>query len=257
MRIKRQHSFLIALVLGVGACSNDAVQSAQGPVSRVLMTDGPFPFDRVARVDLYVVTLSASLNPDTSATAGGDFITIASPHRLINVLALQNGATTELGTVTLPKGAITAVRLVIDTDSSSITLRDGRVLTATSNPGIRWQSSAGRPVLNALLMSRSWSAIPVRSSWWITTWGKRSSRRRKSIRAAPTAVSSSRRCFARSTRCGAARSPARCGRIRLAARPSRAPRFASISALRARPRTRGPPLRRQRRIQTGRSGSLM
>ena len=51
----------------------------------------------------------------------------------------------------LPTGAITAVRVVIDTDSSSITLKDGRVLNSTSTPGIAWQSSAGRPVLNALI----------------------------------------------------------------------------------------------------------
>jgi len=34
--------------------------------------------------------------------------------------------------------------MVIDTDSSSITLKDGRVLTGRSTPGIQWQSSAGR-----------------------------------------------------------------------------------------------------------------
>jgi hypothetical protein len=59
--------------------------------------------------------------------------------------------TDELGVATLPSGAITAVRMVIDTDSSSITLRNGQVLTGNSNPRIQWQSSAGRPVLNALI----------------------------------------------------------------------------------------------------------
>jgi hypothetical protein len=143
---------LLATVLGAVACGGDNGQPvATTRASRILLTDGPFPFDRIARVDLYVVSLSGSLNADTSAKAGGDFVTLASPHRLINVLALQNGITDELGAVTLPRGAITAVRLVIDTDSSSITLKDGRVLTGTSNPGIHWQSSAGRPVLNALI----------------------------------------------------------------------------------------------------------
>jgi hypothetical protein len=43
------------------------------------------------------------------------------------------------------------VRLTLDTDLSSITLKDGTVLTGSSTPGIAWQSSAGRPVLNALI----------------------------------------------------------------------------------------------------------
>lgn len=141
----------LLLALGAAACSSDGGSSIASGTSRVLLTDDPFPYSRIARVDLYVVSVSGSLNADTSAASGGDFVTLAAPHRLINVLALQNGITDELGTVTLAHGAITAVRLIIDTDSSSITLKDGRVLTGTSTPGIHWQSSAGRPVLNALL----------------------------------------------------------------------------------------------------------
>ena len=41
--------------------------------------------------------------------------------------------------------------MMIDTDSSSITLRNGSVLTGRSTPGIQWQSSAGAPTLNALI----------------------------------------------------------------------------------------------------------
>src|SRR5579859_5294027 len=127
-----------------------------GPIAnatRTLLTDNPFPFDRVARVDLYVLSVSASLSADTSAGSGG-FVTLATPNRRINLIALQSGATDELGAVKLPTGAITAVRLVIDTDSSTITLRDGRVLTGSSTPGIHWQSSAGRPTLNALIQEQ-------------------------------------------------------------------------------------------------------
>ncbi len=153
----RSNHLIVLAALGAAACSGDATSGAgtQGTVapgsSRVFLTDDPFPYSRVARVDLYVVSISGSVSGDTSATAGGDFVTLAAPHRLINVLALQNGITDELGTVALTQGAITAIRLVIDTDSSSITLKDGRVLTGSSTPGIHWQSSAGRPVLNALL----------------------------------------------------------------------------------------------------------
>ena len=144
---------LAALLLLPGVACNDGDDTPTVPITgttRTLITDAPFPFHRVARVDLYVVSVSASLSPDTGAVAGG-FVTLATPRRRINLLALQNGATDELGTVTLPTGAITAVRMVIDTDSSSITLKNGAVLTGRSTPGIQWQSSAGRPTLDALI----------------------------------------------------------------------------------------------------------
>ncbi len=145
-------SFAALLLLPALAC-NDGDDGPTAPIAgttRTLITDAPFPFHRVARVDLYVVNVSASLAPDTGSAAGG-FVTLATPRRRINLLALQNGATDELGTVTLPTGAITAVRMVIDTDSSSITLKNGSVLTGRSTPGIQWQSSAGRPTLDALI----------------------------------------------------------------------------------------------------------
>ena len=138
------------LALPVAACDKAVVSQPAANATRTLLTDDPFPYNRVARVDLYVVSVAGSLSADTGAV-GGSFVTLATPHRRINVLSLQNGITDELGAVALAPGAISAVRLVIDTDSSSITLKDGRVLTGASTPGIHWQSSAGRPVLNALI----------------------------------------------------------------------------------------------------------
>ncbi len=129
--------------------ASDSTAKVPATATHILLTDDPFPYDRVARVDVYVVSVSVSLSPDTSGT--GSFVTVATPNRRIDVLALQGGDTDELGALKLPTGIITAVRLVIDTDSSSITLKDGRLLTGTSSPGIAWQSSAGRPVLNALV----------------------------------------------------------------------------------------------------------
>jgi hypothetical protein len=154
--------FLVATALAAISCGSDVtiVPVKDDPVpdstgtTRTLLTDAPFPYDRVARVDLYVVSVSGSLSPDTSATAGGNFMTLATPNRRINVLALNGGLTDELGRATLSTGAITAVRMVIDTDSSSITLKDGRVLTGNSTPGIHWQSSAGRSTLNALIQEQ-------------------------------------------------------------------------------------------------------
>jgi hypothetical protein len=128
-------------------CGDQTVPVALVTATHTLLTDSPFPYSRVARVDLYIVSVSASLSADTSSA--GSFVTLATPNRKINLLALQGGATDELGVTQLPAGAIKAVRMVIDTDSSSMTLSDGTVLTGKSSPGIAWQSSAGRPTLNA------------------------------------------------------------------------------------------------------------
>jgi hypothetical protein len=152
--MRRTSGLQTLIVAGMAVFTATCGPAATTPVNaatatRTLLTDSPFPYDRVARVDLYVVSVSASLSADTTATAGGDFMILATPNRRINVLALQAGLTDELGAVNVPAGAIKAVRLVIDTDSSSITLVNGSVLTGSSTPGIHWQSSAGRPVLNA------------------------------------------------------------------------------------------------------------
>ncbi len=144
-------ALVLALALAAAGC-NETSPNTDG-ASRVLLSDDPFPYYRLQRVDIYVVSVAASLSADTGGvgSAGGQFITMATPERRINLLALQNGMTDELGTVKLPSGAITAVRMVIDTESSSITLRDGRVLTSGSTPGINWQSGTSRPALNALI----------------------------------------------------------------------------------------------------------
>ena len=139
----------LTVVLTMCDAGPEAASDPEANATRTLLTDAPFPYDRVSRVDLFVVSVSASLSPDTGSAAA--FVTLATPNRRINVLALQNGVTEELGAVVLPSGAISAVRMVIDTDSSSITLKSGATLTGRSTPGIQWQSSAGRPVLNALI----------------------------------------------------------------------------------------------------------
>jgi len=149
MRNFRFIGLLPALALPLITCDT-YVGTKLSNFTRTYITDSPFPYYRVARVDLYIVSVSASISPDTSAT-NASFVTLATPNRSINVLALQNGLHDELGAVVLPAGTITAVRMVIDTDSSSITLKSGAVLTGKTTPGIQWQSSAGRPVLNALV----------------------------------------------------------------------------------------------------------
>jgi hypothetical protein len=149
-RMIRLAVLIASITLSAATCSSTSDSAGPGAgATRTLLTDDPFPYYRVARVDLFIVSVSASIAPDTAGSANG-FVTLATPNRSVNVLALQNGMTDELGTADLRSGAITAVRMVIDTDRSSITLKNGAVLRGNTQPGIAWQSSAGRPVLNAI-----------------------------------------------------------------------------------------------------------
>ena len=148
-------------LIALASCSDltqptgDTIDPPLAGKTAVHLTDAPFPYDKLSRVDLYIVRIAVSLTADTGGiggdTTGSNFTTVAEPNRRFNILELQNGVTAELGEAALPPGRYQAVRMVLDTDSSSITLRDGRVLTGSSSPGIAWLSSAGRPQLNALV----------------------------------------------------------------------------------------------------------
>jgi len=141
-----------ALLAVVIACSESTPPDEQftgGGPTTFRLVDAPFPYDNVSRVDIFVVKVQASWAGDTSAAASGDFVTVADVNRKINLLALDGGLSDVLGTANIPKGAIKAIRLIIDTDQSSITMKDNSVRTGSSNPGIAWQSSAGISMLNA------------------------------------------------------------------------------------------------------------
>jgi hypothetical protein len=149
-RLIRLLTTIPALLVATLSCGEEIGEDF-GPVSRVYLTDAPFPYNWIARVDMYIVSVAVSIAPDTGAA--GNFVTVATPNRRINLLALSNGLTEEIGVYhNLPTGAITAVRVTIDTDSSSMTTVNGFVITdKTFSPSIQWQSSQGRPVLNALV----------------------------------------------------------------------------------------------------------
>jgi len=142
----RKLAFLL-LALGAG-CSPTPPDVFGGPTT-FRLTDAPFHYDSVASVDVFVVRVQVSWAADTSTSNIDDFATVATVGRKINLLALEGGLTDLLGTAAIPKGAIRAVRLIIDTDQSSITMKNGAVLDGSSSPGIAWQSSAGIATLNA------------------------------------------------------------------------------------------------------------
>jgi hypothetical protein len=135
-----------ALLAGTACYEQDATGITQGGIATVLLTDAPFPFDSVASVNVYVVSIAASTSLDTSAASAQHWVTITAPQKRFDLLELQQGKTELVGAGQLPAGSYRAVRMVINTDSSDIILNDGREAT------IHWPVH-GELTLNALVES--------------------------------------------------------------------------------------------------------
>jgi hypothetical protein len=122
---------LAAFVIGtfsLAACT-DSSGTGTGLLT-VRLTDAPFPFSEVASVDVYVIRVDAKTTPTTDDEAAdeaahGGWTTVATPNALINLLDLGSGKTVNLGATTLATGTYRSFRLILDTDQSSITLKDG------------------------------------------------------------------------------------------------------------------------------------
>jgi hypothetical protein len=122
---------LAALVIGtfaLAACS-DSSGTGTGMLT-VRLTDAPFPFSSVARVDVFVIRVDARTAATTDAQTADEtnhdgWTTVATPNASINLLDLQNGKTLALGETPLPVGTYQSFRLILDTSKSSITLTDG------------------------------------------------------------------------------------------------------------------------------------
>jgi len=117
---------LLGIVV-IAACSqhNVTTNTAKAGPTQVFLIDDPFPYDQVARVDVYIVRVAASTKP-------------TAPHRAYNLLELGNGAAAKLGEGIVLPGQYVQFLITMDADSSSITLKDGTVLTNRTSPGIDW-----------------------------------------------------------------------------------------------------------------------
>ena len=143
--IRRISRAVLGSLLGIAAVTacSDTTGSNTGKLT-VKLTDAPFPFAEVSRVDMFVVRIDArtttASDAETTDASSSGWTTIASPNAAINLLSLQGGVTTNLGTTTLATGNYNAFRLILDTQKSTITLKDGTVLTGGS--GIVFPSAA-------------------------------------------------------------------------------------------------------------------
>jgi hypothetical protein len=135
----------------VAACGTSTTEVGRGTLA-VQLTDAPFPTDSVQRVDIYVVRVDARLADADSATAAkgatddsantGGWTTITRPNQVVNLLAYQNGTVLPIGNANITAGNYAGFRLVIDPTKSSVTLKNGAVLSGTSTPSILFPSGS-------------------------------------------------------------------------------------------------------------------
>jgi hypothetical protein len=144
---------IAGVVTGALACGSDSGVTSQGyGTLEIHLTDAPFPTDSVSRVDLFIVRVDGKQEESDSAqvargvgddSAGVDgWMTLATPKQKIELLALRDGVTSMIGTTSVAAGSYRSFRLVIDPSQSSVTLKNGTVLTSTSSPSVAFPSAA-------------------------------------------------------------------------------------------------------------------
>ncbi|HEX9611692.1 MAG TPA: DUF4382 domain-containing protein [Gemmatimonadales bacterium] len=132
-------------------------------LARVLLTDAPFPYDSVESVNIYVVSVAASSDPDTSG--GAEWETIAEPNRVFNLLALQQGNTALLGEGELTGQLYRAIRVVIDASRSTVRWSNG------SNADVRWPwPGSGLITMYALVMEPLFSLADASEVEIVIDW---------------------------------------------------------------------------------------
>lgn len=140
-------------LLVAAACTDGASGLPSGTgILKLQLTDAPFPTDSVTSVDLFVVRVDARLTDADSSTAArgvsddsasvGGWTTVARPNASFDLLALRNGVFASIGQDTLPAGVYHGFRLVIDPTRSGITLKDGMILTGSSDPSVTFPSAS-------------------------------------------------------------------------------------------------------------------
>jgi len=123
------------------ACYKDdvttAVPNSGKPMAKVLLTDDPFPFDSVQSVQVYIVNIAVSTHPDTGTSADSmHWVTVAAPHRQVDLLTLQQGLTDSLGSGQVTADQYKAVLVTINVDSSAgIRFKNG------SEAVVRWNGA--------------------------------------------------------------------------------------------------------------------
>jgi hypothetical protein len=116
---------LVVTTVMATACYKDDTAGLDSPravraMAKVLLTDDPFPFDSVQSVQVYIVSVAVSTHPDTGTSADSmQWVTVAEPHRQIDLLTLQQGLTDTLGIGAVTADQYKTVLVTINVDSSA------------------------------------------------------------------------------------------------------------------------------------------
>lgn len=146
--VKRLGVASLAAAAFLAACDDSSGPEAGGSGTVVVrLTDAPFLTDSVRSVNIFVVRVEARGQPADSAAADtdtdngsrGGWTTLATPNASIDLLTLQNGAATTIGTASLEAGTYSGLRFIIDPAQSSVTLKNGTTLTGANN-GVKFPS---------------------------------------------------------------------------------------------------------------------
>lgn len=150
--MKARNFFAIAMALGafIGCSDSGTLSPGQGRIA-LRLTDAPFPLDSVESIDVFVVRVEARTEATTEAEAAlsvqgaeassDGWIVLASPNTAFDLMDLQNGVNVYLGDAAVAAGAYRSLRLILDTDQSSVTLKNSTTLTGTSSPSILFPSA--------------------------------------------------------------------------------------------------------------------
>ena len=132
-----------AAALVFAACTDGQAPPTGG--TQVLLTDSPFPFDDVAHVNVYIESVDASVDLDTTGT-GADWVSIAQPMQAFDLLSLQGGTTAVLGNADIPAGQYRAVRMTIDPSQSHVYRPNGDEVV------VHWPvTPSGKIIMHALV----------------------------------------------------------------------------------------------------------
>lgn len=163
------YGLIVAAGVATLGCSSEKI-AGPGPGRGILsarLMDAPPVLDSVAEVNVFVVRIDArrkevesdmelEANLDRDHGAGehegehadsSEWVTIAAPNRAFDLLTLQGGVTAFLGETPVDTGRFRAIRLIIDPMQSTIVLKDGTVLSATSDPPVEFESRGRHAVL--------------------------------------------------------------------------------------------------------------
>lgn len=115
----------IAAMAGIAACSGSDTTSASGTGTlEIRLTDAPS--DDFQSATIFVSSVYAK-----GGSAGASEALISSTKASFDLMTLQNGVTTTLGSASVPAGSYSQIRLVVD--SAKVTLKPGKTFAGGSS----------------------------------------------------------------------------------------------------------------------------